>query len=515
MRRRVICRTHARRLDDERPADAKSPSETASILSDAENTFVAPIGVRAERERVRLVNQRRRYLAPLVVMLLAGCSGGGAGVPTPPIATAAATSTPSAKPSATPKPTASAPASPSASTSPIATATPKPSGSPTIAPSTAPSATVPPSSASTGKIYYHFDPPITSTSGLLEDLNLAGDNYTDLIESNFVAGAMLARTVNETFPGVQFNKDYLYGTMFGQLLQENLETSLYTSSSNLIDPSSLQAAVMSVGQGGPYQINNYDVDLFAGGYTPAGYALLNYVAVQKNIGFTFSQAPAQFADPTPASFNNKYYGPMLTAYFHLNDLRSLYALGQTTYSPAPEFNACLNNLKTIPNAPLDVIVNYAYNQGYYGGLVAQSTAQCASNPSAWVAQANSYASASGSSYNAYPYQVRFYLDELYNQSPLVPQTANHDVMSVASLGTVFTNVMSTLSFANGGQSVYISSSTAQAAFSAAAQHEGASTTLDVSNPAQRAVLFAVLNQAIANVESSLNINFSQTTLTQL
>jgi hypothetical protein len=166
----------------------------------------------------------------------------------------------------------------------------------------------------------------------------------------------------------------------------------------------------------------------------------------------------------------------------------------------------------VPNAPLDVIINYAYNQGYYCGLVAQSTARCASNPSAFVAQANSYASASGSSYNAYPYQVRFYLDELYNQSSIVPQTANHDVMRVTSLGTVFTNVMSTLSFAKGGQSIYISSSTARAAFNAAVQQEGASTTLDVGSPV---VLFAVLNQAIANVETSLNINFSQVTFTQL
>ncbi len=447
----------------------------------------------------------RRSIVPVIALASAGCSGGG-GIPGPaPLPTIA--SSPIGKTS--PSPTATA------ATSPTASPAPKPSASPTVTPSAAPSATVPPSSASTGKIYYHFNPPVTSTSGLLEYLNLGGDNYTDLIESNFIAGAMLARTINETFPGVQFDKDYVYGTMFGQLLQENIETSLYTATSNLIDPSSLQAAVMSVGQGGPYQINNYDVDLFAGGYTPSGYALLNYVAVQKNIGFTFSQATAQFEDPTPASFNNKYYGPMLTAYFHLNDLRSLYALGETTYSPAPEFNACLTNLKSVPNAPLDVIINYAYNQGYYGGLVAQSTAQCASNPSAFVAQANSYASASGSSYNAYPYQVRFYLDELYNQSSIVPQTANHDVMSVASLGTVFTDVMSTLSFANGGQSIDIPPGTAQAAFDAAAKQEGASTTLDVGNPAQRAVLFAVLNQAIANVEKALDINFSQVTLTQL
>jgi hypothetical protein len=446
-----------------------------------------------------------RSIVSVIAFAMAGCSGGG-GVPGPgPLPTIVASPIP--KSSASPAPKASAQASPAPM--PSATATTIASPTPT------PGASIAPSSASTGTIYYHFDPPITSTSGLLEDLDLAGDNYTDLIESNFIAGAMLARTIEETFPGVQFNNDYLYGTMFGQLLQENIETSLYTHTSNLIDPSPLQAAVMSVGQGGPYQINNYDVDLFAGGYAPSGYALLNYVAVQKNIGFTFSQATMQFEDPTPASFNNKYYGPMLTAYFHLNDLRSLYALGQTGYSPAPEFNACLNNLKSVPNAPLDVIVNYAYNQGYYGGLVAQSTAQCAANPSAFVAQANSYASASGTSYNAYPYQVRFYLDELYNRSSIVPQTANHDVMSVAALATVFANAMSTLSFANGGESIYIPSGTAQAAFDAAAKQEGASTTLDVSNPTQRAVLFAVLNQAIANVETSLNINFSQVTLTQL
>jgi hypothetical protein len=457
----------------------------------------------------------KRYIFSVITFAMAGCSGGG-GVPGPgplptivasPIAKSSAspTATPTATPSASPKTSAQPTASPKPTVTPTATTSPTPT----------PGASIAPSSASIGKIYYHFNPPVTSTSGLLEDLNLAGDNYTDLIESNFIAGAMLARTINETFPGVQYDKDYLYGTMFGQLLQENIETSLYTSSSNLIDPSSQQAAVMSVGQGGPYQINNYDVDLFAGGYAPSGYALLNYVAVQKNIGFTFSQATMQFEDPTPASFNNKYYGPMLTAYFHLNDLRSLYALGQTSYSPAPGFNACLTNLKSVPNAPLDVIINYAYNQGYYGGLVAQSTAQCASNVSAFVAQANSYASASGSSYNAYPYQVRFYLDELYNQSSIVPQTANHDVMSVSSLGTVFTNVMSTLSFANGGQSIYIPSNTARAGFNAAAAQEGAGATLDVSNPSQRAVLFAVLNQAIANVETSLNINFSQVTLTQL
>jgi hypothetical protein len=407
----------------------------------------------------------------------------------------------------------------------VASASPSSKPSPSPAPSSKPSSTPSPSptatattvagSGSRGTIYYHFYPPVTSTTGLLEDLSLAGDNYTDLIASNFIAGVMLGHTIGEDFPGVQFNKDYLYGTMFGQLLQENIETSLYSASSTLIDPSPLQAAVMGAGQGGPFQINNYDVDLFNGGYSPQGYALLNYVAVQKNIGFTFAQAPSQFSAPTPATFNNKYYGPMLTTYFHLNDLRSLQALGQTTYSPAPSFNACLNALKSIPNAPLDIIINEAYNQGYYGGLVAQSTASCAANAAAFAATANSYANAAGDSYHEYPYQVRFYLDELYNRSTIAPQTANHVIFNVAALGTIFANVASTLAVPSGGGDTFISASTALAAYTSAAQSAGAGATLDLSDPVQRPVLFGVLERAVTNLESALGTTFAQTTLSQL
>ena len=133
-------------------------------------------------------------------------------------------------------------------------------------------ALTPPVVASSGTIYYHFYPPVSSTQGLLEDLSLAGDNYTDLIESNYVAGVMLGHVLGEFSPGLQFDKDYLYGTMLGQLLQENIETSLYSAATTAIDPSSQQSAVMSAGQGGPYQINNYDADLVNGGYAPLGYA---------------------------------------------------------------------------------------------------------------------------------------------------------------------------------------------------------------------------------------------------
>ena len=444
---------------------------------------------------------RYRLAFVFACLAFAGCSGSGSS-PTPPVR------------QPTPTPAAATP-TPAGATPTPAGATPTPAGAATPTPVPTPTATGGSIGTGSGYVYYHFDPPITSTAGLLEDLNLSGGPYNDLIASNFIAGVMLGRTIDEVFPGVQYDKDYLYGTMFGQLLQENIETSLYTPTSVLIDPSALQAAVMGVGQGGPYQINNYDVDLFYGSYAPQGYALLNYVAIQKNIGFTFAQSTTQFSQPTPASFNNKYYGPMLTAFFHLNDLRALYALGQTTYSPAPGFNQCLTNLKSVTNPPLDVIINYAYNQGYYGGLVNQATTLCASSASAFATQYDSYANAAGDSYHAYPYQVRFYLDELYNQSTIVPATNNHVVLTVSGLGTVFADVASTLAYQSGGSYSFIPSGTALAAFNAAARSAGTATSYDLGIASQRAAFFTLLENAVGNLESSLGTTFSQTTLSQL
>ena len=386
--------------------------------------------------------------------------------------------------------------------------------------------TPPPAQAtSAGVLYFHAYVPQTSVSAfsLGDSMNLSGDTYTDLIISNYIAGVLLGHMIVEKFPNMQFYKDYLYGSIFAQLLQENLETELYQPSSDLIDSSTLQSAVMGAGQGGPYQINSYAQDMVGGSYSASGYSLVNYVAIQKNIGFSLSQQSTQATLATPAQFNNKYYGPVLTAYFHFNDLSALNALedGSQGYvsSAAPNDAQCMKNLVSISNNPLDIIMNYAYNQGYYGGLVGSSTTDCVSlSPTAFLAKYNSYNNASGSSYTEYPYQVRFYLDELYNQSTLVPQTNNHVAFNLTQLGNVFSSVFQTLAYVNSsGQYVYISASQANSAFSAALTKAQVKNTsiLDLSDATQRATLFMILETAITNLESSLNTNFSQTTTTDL
>ena len=359
---------------------------------------------------------------------------------------------------------------------------------------------------------------------------LTGGNYNDLIMSNFIAGVMYGHLIQEYYPGMLFDKDYLYGSIMGQLLQENIATEYYVDTSTLIDSNVNQQAVMATGQGGPYQINNYAADMVSGSYTPAGHSLINYVAVQKNIGYTMATAPTQYEQPTPPSFNNKYYGPMLTAYFHYNDFVALIVTGTGTggwVTPwQPAYDNALTNFTKLPNNFLDILLNVAYNQGYYGGLVSSYSTLGATATATTLTSVNAYSSVWGLSntYQQYPYQVRYYLDQLYdNPIPTTSATTfatptNHVAFNVASLETVFSNVFQTLAYVNSsGQSVYISAAQAQTAFNSALTTVGVSgsATLDLSTAANRAQIFAILEDSIGNLETNLNTKFNATTLTQL
>jgi hypothetical protein len=387
--------------------------------------------------------------------------------------------------------------------------------------------------ATTGTIGFH----LMLGGGTAQDsLTLDGDGYTDLIESNMIAGVMFAHLVSEGFPGVQFNSDYLVGSIMGQLLQENIATEYYANppsplpdSGSLIDPSSDQQAVMGAGEGGPYQINNYAIDMLAGTYQPQGHSLINYIAIQKNIGYSYANAGTQYAQTTPPSFNNKYYGPMLPAFFHYNDMVTLYLTGkgadgwQTPWEP--QYDNALTNFQTLPNGFLDVILNAAYNQGYYGGLVAAYSALGETATPATVQQVDSYASVWGSqdTYQQYPYQVHYYLDQIYdNPVPtsgpsFLTTPANHIIFTIAGLQNVFVNAFVLLAYSDGtNPSQFFTPAQAQAAFAAAlTQNQVTATSLDLSNPTDRAVIFSVIDSAITTLEVSVGMQFNATTLQQL
>ncbi len=391
-----------------------------------------------------------------------------------------------------------------------------------------------PSSATLGTIYYHGYVPESLSSAFQDYMTLTDNNYTDVIISNYIAGAMLGHLIDKAFPGIHYIRDYIFGTMYGQWLQENLNSSLYVTSSNLLAPSPLQASVMGVGQGGPYQINAYYFDMVAGTYYPQGHSLSNYAAIQKNIGYTLFTPPesqaAQNTKVTPAQFNDKFFGPMVTAYFHINDLISLESLenGSQGYisSAAPNYPTCMTKFISMPNAPLDVVMNYAYNQGYYGGLDKQITDYCVTmDEAAFLNKYNgSYNMANGdesmesSSYTQYPYQVRFYLDEMGNTSTLSPTTTNNLSFSMQEMKNIFTYVYQTIWYLNSSNQ-YLAITPAQAgvAFDTALSTEGVSisSVLNISDTDDRNKIFDVLTTAINTLETNLGTNFLYVSLTQL
>ena len=224
-------------------------------------------------------------------------------------------------------------------------------------------------------------------------------------------------------------------------------------------------------------------------------------------------------------FNNKYFGPMLTAYFHYNDFVALSVIGsgpdgwQTPWQPA--YDQALENFKILPDNFFDVLLNVAYNQGYYGDLMPKYSELGATATESTVATVNSFTSTWGSSntYQQYPYQVRYYLDQLYDNpipttSPSVTTTPqNHMYFSASALGAVFSSVFETLSYKNSsGALTLISSSQAQAAFNQALGQAGVSSSanLDLSNASDRAQIFRVLEDAIGDLESSLGVSFHET-----
>ena len=381
-------------------------------------------------------------------------------------------------------------------------------------------------------------------------------NFTDLLTSNYVAGALIGRMISDTYPGVQFNKDYLYGTLFAQLLQESNGANNYSNvgpRQNWIiqDPATL-APLMAATQGGPYQINSYPQRLEyysatapAGMAAPMGLGLANYTALQQGLNYSIYQQDngCQGNNVAPDSLDSKYFGPLAAAYFQFNDIYRLTELN--AYSSTSNFATCLNNLKLPSSAQsgnniLDMILNAAYNAGTSASITQDFMAICAGmytagNPATTQVQSMGNYSLSPTSYIAaaglgvgspvpltpdylylyYPRQVRLYLDEIYNQQtfPSSAFTVTSSVnLSVNDVASVFANVFGTLSYVNNaGQYGYIATADSNLAFTKAmtASSLTAQSILNISNATDRAKFFTLLDTAIQNLQSSLiNTNFT-------
>ncbi len=402
----------------------------------------------------------------------------------------------------------------------------------------------------TNTVYYHLRFPVTSDQFgddhiILDthELVIYGSktgkmtNPTDLIMSNYISGVLLGHLINKDYPTLQYSKDYLYGTLFAQLMQENINTGAYNSNTNWINSTldggyTISGGLLDSGQGGPYQLNDYSKPL------ENGLGMINFMAMQKSLGYKVAdQGEIQTAKSGPASLNSKYFGPVAAAYFHYNDLKRAVhydsAAGNKTYSG--NLAPCLSNLTKVSGSAnfLEMILNAVYNAGPVADITKTYVELCANinNPAYAnrIANINNYklndadyqatvgqASGSGTTYVLYPRQVRFYLDELYNN--LGNKTNNTMPFAMPTLKTVFEDQFMTIAIVDkNGVYRYITRTEAGNAFNSALSASGVSgtATLDLSKATERAQIFTVLEKAIKTLESNLGTNFANTTSTDL
>ncbi|KTC94535.1 hypothetical protein [Legionella erythra] len=377
----------------------------------------------------------------------------------------------------------------------------------------------------TNHLYYHMGFPAVLEEQT-ETLTL-DDNTRDLLISNLVAGALYAYLIHQHDPKLAFNSDYITGSLFGQLLQENLQTTAYKSTSPWINPDpAIRSMLLAPGQGGPYQINDYGKRL------ESGIGLINFTVLQKSLGYRIDDQDSgqQTIKKGPDSLDNKYFGPLAAAYFQYNTLLRFYAINQDPWGPsATDFPDCLRNLQNPDNNILDMLLNAGYNAGPWAPITKTYFKLCANanNPAfkAKINRINDYTlsdkayqqaidtqEAAGSTFILYPRQIRFYLDELYNNPTALP-THTALALPVSELRFVFAQSMHTLGRVNNNRYETITVKDAEMAFDNAAQQLSLplNANLDIGVTRERQQLFQLLGGAIDNLALQLNLDFSETT----
>ena len=430
--------------------------------------------------------------------------------------------------------------SPTPAPTPAPTPTPSPTPTPTPAPSPVSGLPTPiaftPTSTASGNIYFHLNLPYGT--GSVEQLGLSA-NYTDLIISNYVAGALLGHLMHQKSPNLHFDRDYIYGTVFGQLLQENINTANYSNTTDWINPSATdRQALLNSGQGGPYQINDYSKRL----ENDKGIGLVNFVALQKGLGYTVEaqDTGAQTASKGPDSLDQKYFGPMAAAYFHLNDMNRLAMNNAETWGPqAAYYSKCMANLENSKAGEnkyniYDMILNAAYNAGTYSIIIKDYFRICAGmyDSAPEMTQVNSIGNytlsdtayqtaigtkeAAGGTFILYPRQIRIYLDQMYNQETYKSEAIkgdNHIKLSVQDIEYVFQNAIGTLAYINkDGKYDYVAPSLSKQAFETALGKNklSISSSLDIGTNTGKNNFFNLLDDAINNLAQA-GIDFGEVT----
>jgi hypothetical protein len=396
-----------------------------------------------------------------------------------------------------------------------------------------PLAPPPPSGDTSGTIVFHI--PFPTPKG---DSYQLAPSQVDLLMSEVISGAMLGHLIAEhrrlqNQKPLPLNRDYLYGTLIGQLLQENLQPDYKDSTQEWIDTDASQRQMLlNSGQGGPYQLNDYSRRL------DSNLGLINFIMLQKGLGFSVADQDnnTQTGRTGPDSLENKYFGPMAAAYFHYNDFLRVETLSASAwYSAAASTKACFAKVEAGLFDGFDMLLNAIYNAGSFSSSYEGYAALCAhADDASWagkLAKINDY-SLGDAAYSAatgivssgtfvlYPRQIRNYLDQLYNiDTHILPVGQVVLKFDMPNLRYVFQRVFASLGIKDPKSGAWrsITADEAGTAFDGALAQTGLSAggALTLSATADRGQIFNLLEAALTALHASLGVDFTATSESNL
>ncbi|MBU2899318.1 hypothetical protein [Vibrio hepatarius] len=398
-------------------------------------------------------------------------------------------------------------------------------------------------------VIHHVTFPYDDAQTTIDVFNLNTPYATDVVISNLIAGTLYSYLVEKKYPEVHFNKEYLVGSILSQLLQEaglsdsriNPDYSAEAEKQAIHEPG-YASQLLAVGQGGPYQINDYSKRL-PDASTPGSLGLINYDALYQGLGYTIDDqdSSAQSERVGPDSLDDMYFGPIAATYFQFNDINRLEVLaGQSWYQSQEAWNTCFNTalkdegFTSDPNALrlTDFLINVIYNAGDYSPVFQSYLDVCVSaygdgtnfdftselpylndydlDPQGYqeVISDNNQYTEGDSTYFRYPRQVSFYADQLFGKdlSASGLNMTNTQILTVADLEPVFVKVFAQLSYKTQQEQLpkLIDEGTAELAFQQAIENAGVTldTSYSLSVESQRNALFDFLYQAFVQLESS-------------
>jgi len=274
------------------------------------------------------------------------------------------------------------------------------------------------------------------------DMSKSLKSYLPLHLSNWIGGILLGQMLknvwNWPIDNGSIKKEYIYGTLMGQLFQESGPSENPKDiENNIVNP---DIHLLDVGQGGPWQLNDYSKQLPPGIHGARG--MLNYNSLYHALGYTVEEQNndgpnSQTKKRGPKMLNSVDHGPMVAAYFHFNDINRYDLLESQSYAKkdqAENWKKCKANIVSGKYKNPDVMLNVIYNAGPYDSFAQMVFELCANvdkypqqmedlldyslDDDQFVQKFEQFTNkpVAGTTYILYPRQINYYVDQFINDN---------------------------------------------------------------------------------------------------